>query len=56
MIDMLKGHRSQFEGANIGQIRNNLRIAINDAGTDNPNNKIRNHKFILLYMYINKNK
>ena len=31
---MLKGHRSQFDGANSGQIRNNSRITINDAGID----------------------
>ena len=31
---MLKGHRSQFDGPNSGQIRNNSRITINDAGID----------------------
>lgn len=38
---MLKRYRSQLEGANTCQIRNNLRITINNVVTDNkPQNKI----------------
>ena len=31
---MLNGHRSQYDGTNSGQIRDNSRITINDARID----------------------